>query len=65
MSIHELIQKFMHYQWSVTDVILLMFFPSLLSTLFGPIIGIPAGIAFFIILFLVDESDGDDHNQYK
>ena len=65
MSIHELIQKFMHYQWSVTDVILLMFFPSLLSTLFGPFIGIPAGIAFFIILFLVDESDGDDHNQYK
>lgn len=47
MSINELIQKLMNYSWSLTDVIFLVFYPTLLSILFGPIIGIPAGIVFF------------------
>lgn len=62
MSLNELLQKFMDYRWSLTDVILLMFFPSLLSILFGPFIGIPAGLAFFIILFMVNEEDEDEED---
>ncbi|NJH97000.1 hypothetical protein [Staphylococcus agnetis] len=54
MSLNELVKKFMDYRWSLTDVIFLMFFPSLFSILFGPFIGIPAGLAFFIFLFMVN-----------
>ena len=57
MSINELIQKLLNYSWSLTDAIFLVFYPTLLSILFGPIIGIPAGIVFFVIMFIVDETD--------
>ncbi|QIN25868.1 hypothetical protein GJU84_01880 [Staphylococcus chromogenes] len=57
MSINELIQKLMNYSWSLTDVIFFVFYPTLLSILFGPIIGIPAGIVFFAIMFIVDKED--------
>lgn len=57
MSINELIQKLMNYSWSLTDVIFLVFYPTLLSIILGPIIGIPAGIAIFIIMFIVDKED--------
>ncbi|MFT2204217.1 VraH family peptide resistance protein [Staphylococcus chromogenes] len=57
MSINELIQKLMNYSWSLTDVIFLVFYPTLFSILFGPIIGIPAGIVFFAIMFIVDKED--------
>ncbi|WP_157947803.1 VraH family protein [Staphylococcus chromogenes] len=57
MSINELIQKLMNYSWSLTDVIFLVFYPTLFYILLGPIIGIPAGIVFFTIMFIVDKED--------
>ncbi|WP_157948771.1 hypothetical protein [Staphylococcus chromogenes] len=57
MSINELIQKLMNYSWSLTDVIFLVFYPTLFSILLGPIIGILAGIVFFAIMFIVDKED--------
>ncbi|KFE41117.1 hypothetical protein [Staphylococcus agnetis] len=62
MSLNELVKKFMDYSWSLTDVIFLMFFPSLFSILFGPFIGIPAGLAFFIFLFMVNEADENEED---
>ncbi|PTH59456.1 hypothetical protein [Staphylococcus agnetis] len=62
MSLNELLKKFMDYRWSLTDVILLMFFPSLFSILLGPFIGIPAGLAFFIFLFMVNETDENEED---
>ncbi|NJH64320.1 hypothetical protein [Staphylococcus agnetis] len=62
MSLNELVKKFMDYRWSLTDVIFLMFFPSLFSILFGPFIGIPAGLAFFIFLFMVNEADENEED---
>ncbi|MDG4943525.1 hypothetical protein [Staphylococcus agnetis] len=62
MSLNELLKKFMDYRWSLTDVIFLMFFPSLFSILFGPFIGIPAGLAFFIFLFMVNEADENEED---
>ncbi|MCD8903884.1 hypothetical protein K2V56_00220 [Staphylococcus chromogenes] len=57
MSINELIQKLMNYSWSLTDVIFFVFYPTLFSILLGPIIGIPAGIVFFVIMFIVDKEE--------